>query len=267
MKQLEQWLGAPLVTRAGNRLAMTAQGADYHARISTALAELTRATMELTESLEGPLRLWCVPGLAFQWLAGQLADFERAYPRFSVELKPTESPANLAIHEADVDIRYYRDDDPYPAGGRGLRCFEIARPEVFAVASPELAALLRSVPIRDAIADIPFLHEEDDREWRMWLNCNGHDVPPQLPGARCWQAHLVIAAARRGRGVALASRFLVEEDLISGSLVPVPVANARPVVLGGYVLVAREDRWSTPALNRLRDFLKTGAAAFVGAEN
>lgn len=259
IKQLEDWLGVPLVARNGNRLLLTEEGARYHTRIASAFAEMQLATDELIGLRDSaPLRLHCVPGLSIQWLSGQLAAFERAYPECRVELKPTDAPANLAIHEADADIRYHRDDDPEPSGGRGLRCFDLARPAILAVASPAMAANLNARA--DEILEWPFLHEEDDREWRAWLRLNGVTPPQKLPGLLCWHAHLAIDAARQGRGVALASRFLIETDLIAGSLAPIRLPEFHTVPLGGYVLTAREDRWSNPILARLRDFLRTHAA-------
>ncbi|BBD98797.1 hypothetical protein SAMIE_1022980 [Sphingobium amiense] len=262
VKQLEEWLGGPLISRSGNRLALTPEGERFHSRVSAAFAELLFATQEFEgRRRNGPLRLWCVPGLSIQWLSAQLAAFERANADFRVELKPTDIPPNLSIHEADADIRYYRDDGPTVPGGRGLRCFELARPEVMAVASAAVASALGPIDARR----LPFLHEEDDSEWRAWLRLNGIEPPASLEGPVCWHAHLAIAAAKQGRGVALASRFLVEADLAEGSLVQVNIPDTRPAVLGGYILVAREDRWSTPVLASLRHFLRQRAQDFVAA--
>jgi len=263
IKLLEEWFGVPLIARAGNRLALTEAGERYHARIAGAFAELLSATEELTDARDNaPLRLWCIPGLSIQWLTAQLGDFERETGML-VELKPTDGAPNLAIHEADADIRYYRDDDPQPVGERALRRFELARPEVIAVASPALAAGLGSTPETGAALSWPLLHEDNHQEWRSWFRLNGIDPPDPMPGALCWHAHLAIAAARQGRGVVLASRFLIEEDLKQGSLVAVRAGALRPVVLGSYVLVAREDRWSMPVLAKLRHFLHERAQALV----
>jgi DNA-binding transcriptional LysR family regulator len=261
IKLLEEWLGAPLLQRSGNRLRLTEEGQRYHARVSAALAELALATSEfMGQRTNDQVRLWCIPGLSIQWLSRQLADFEREHPTFIIELKPTDIPANLQVHEADVDIRYYREDGP-PAGGRGLRCFELARPKVMAVANPALAKELEDLHGPADLLKAPLLHEESDAEWRLWLRLNGVDPPQSLPGPLCWHAHLALAAARMGRGVALASRFLVGPDLERGDLVELTVPGARPVVLGAYVFVAREDRWSIPALASLRHFLRARAAS------
>jgi len=263
VRLLEDWLGVALVVRNGNRLFLTEEGEKYHARISAAVAEMVSATDDLVERRDGkPLRLWCVPGFATQWLARHLAEFERANPDCKVELKPTDAQANLLVYEADADIRLFLDS--MASLPRGLRAFELARPELWPLASPELAAELERHTQPGSCLEWPFLHDTDDSEWRVWLHQNGHVVPDALPGSLYWHSHLTIAAAREGRGVVIASKFLVDGDLKEGALVKIELPDAQPVILGSYFLVAREDRWSNPTLIRLRAFLRQKMAEVTG---
>jgi len=264
IQNLEAWMGGALVVRSGNRLALTEAGQQFHGRISAAIAELGDAARQFSGlSRSTPFSLWCVPGLSTQWLSSEIALFEREHSGRRIELKPTDRAANLAIHEADADIRYYRDVGDDSPERRGLRCIEIARPDVRPIASPELAMALASKVDRDSLLDLPFLHEDNDDEWRAWLRHNGVEVPAGLPGLKCWHAHLLVAAAREGRGVALASRILVHSDIAAGKLVPVDIAQTNPVPLGAYVLTAREDRWSDATLVALRNRLRERASAFL----
>jgi len=264
IRLLEDWLGIALVARSGNRLTLTQDGSAYHMRISAALAEMILATEELTERRDNrPLKLWCAPGFATQWLSAQLVRFEREHPEWRVELKPSDAPANLLVHEADADIRFCRYDSALGIA-RGLRSYEFARPELLPLASPQLAAELEADDRKSGLLEWPFLHDTDDSEWCMWLRENGHEPPDPLPGMLYWHSHLTIAAAREGRGVVLASRFLVDADLKQGTLVRIKVRGARPAILGRYLLFAREDRWSNPILVQLREFLRASAAALLG---
>ncbi len=266
LKLLEEWLGAPLLVRQGNRLSLTEEGAHFHARVSAAFAELALATREFVGGRQdGYLRIFCIPGLSIQWLSAQIADFERSHPDIRIELKPTDRPANLHIHEADADIRYYPDSEARNTRG-GLKFFELARPDVMAVASPAFLASNKPLGTAEDLLRAPLLHEEDDSEWRGWLALNGIETADPLPGMLCWHAHLAIAGARQGRGIALASRFLVAEDLERGDLVALQVPGSKPVPLGAYMLVSREDRWSLPALATLRRFLRMRANPPSGAQ-
>jgi DNA-binding transcriptional LysR family regulator len=77
---------------------------------------------------------------------------------------------------------------------------------------------------------------------------------PSLRGPRLWHAHLAIEAARLGQGIALANRFLVQEDLAAGRLAEVIPSNVR---LGGYYLIAPAGQWRDPSILALRIWLKS----------
>lgn len=260
LKALEDWLGIALVARAGGRLALTEAGRRYHARISGAMLDMVAATREaMDEGRIEHVRLWCVPGFAAQWLSDKLALFEGSATGFPVELRPTDHAAQLIQFEADIDIRYYGDAWPPAPGGPGLNVLELARPPLMIVASPAVAErFAQGISARDLLT-APLLHEEHQEQWRSWLAQNGVEAPERLPGPLLWHAHLALAAARQGRGLALANRFLVAGDLARGDLVELAVPGTRAVAIGGYYLVARADRWNHPALARLRQFLAAQA--------
>ncbi|EGD60770.1 transcriptional regulator, LysR family [Novosphingobium nitrogenifigens DSM 19370] len=257
LRTLEDWLGVPLVERGGARLVLTDAGRAYHARVSAAVHDLVAATRDIMASGTGEgLRLWAVPGFATQWLSDQLADFERTDPGFAVELRPTDACANLVQFEADADIRFYGDDWPPQPGGPGLQTLELARPPLVIVASPALAATL-DLSVPEDLLSAPLLHEEHHEQWRAWLTQNGVPLAGRsLSGPLLWHAHLAIAAARQGRGLALANRYLVGRDLANGALVELTVPGTRPVTIGSYWFVARADRWNAPQIARLRTFLR-----------
>lgn len=261
IRLLEQWLGITLFRRVGSNLIFTDAGKQYHARVTQAMVELALATSDLLDrENQHRLRVWCVPGFAIQWLADQLARFEDLHPEFEIELRPTDGPADLVMHEADVDIRFYGDDWPPSPMGKGLRHVELARPPIMAVASPTVAARLNAMSCVDELAREPLLHEEHHEQWRLWLQRNGARSTSDLQGPLLWHAHHAIAAARLSRGVALASTYLVAKDLAQGDLAEARVPGTRPVAIGAYCFVARADRWSLPGVAKLRRFLVDRAA-------
>lgn len=258
LKALEEWLGVMLVDRQGGRVTLTEAGRAYHARVSAAMLDVVSATREImAQGQIHDLRLWCVPGFATQWLSAQIAAFEQTGPGFQVELRPTDRPANLIQFEADVDIRYYGDGWLPQPGGPGLHTLVLARPPLLVVASPAVAQGLAGIGGVDDLLAAPLLHEEHHEQWRFWLRGNGLDLGRQpLPGALLWHAHLALAAARAGRGLALANRYLVADDLASGALVELAVPGARAVAIGSYCMVTRADRANNPAIAQLRRFLR-----------
>lgn len=263
LRQLEDWVGAALFQRHRGQVHLTDVGARYHGRISAALAEISLATAEIRNPQDQKkVLVWCVPGFATQWVLDRLAIFERTRPDYSVELRPTEIKANLLAYEADVDIRFYLDEWPPDPGGRGLQYVELVRPPIMVVASPQLAARLDGITAAELV-DAPLLHEEHDQQWRAWLSLNNvTNLPEKIAGPLLWHAHLAIAAARSSRGLALASTYLVDDDLKSGGLVELKIPDARQVVIGAYAYVTRADRWSADGVLQFRRFLQAEVNRF-----
>lgn len=262
IKALEDWTGVALVNRVSGRIVLTEAGAGFHARVSAALVELASATLELMGDKEAShIKVWCIPGFAVQWLSSQLADFSVDFPRYRVELRPTDRVADLLAHEADVDVRFYGDDWPPKPGGKSLKFIELGRPLFKPVAHPELAARISRFTSASQLATTAtLLHTDSPAEWPTWFRLNGITVSEQLSGPMLWHAHIAIAAACEGRGVALANDYLVGQELARGDLAEVILPDARPAVLGCYAFVAREDRWHVPPIMHLRSFLQKRAA-------
>lgn len=258
IRSLETWVGAGLVTRTGSGYTLTERGAAYHEQIGSALTIIAAATdgflqpdRDLTLSIE------CVPGFASLWLSDHLGDFIGGNADIGVDFRPSDHMPDLRTNMVDTDIRYIREWDD-AATFKGVRRFDVIRPAIFPVASP--ACIERLGPIRSA-ADLlaaPLLHEDNDTEWRHWLLAHGLEVPERLPGSRLWHAHLTLAAARQGQGVGLANRWLLRDDLEAGRLVAITSEGEpfRTVHLGAYAILAREDRWNAPAVQRFRRWLQ-----------
>jgi LysR family transcriptional regulator, glycine cleavage system transcriptional activator len=253
---LEAWLGVPLLHWSRNQFTLTEEGERYHARISAAISEIAQATSEVAGREAGrPLRIWCSPGLSIQWLAGEIAEFEKLPPHYRVELKPSDTPANLQAHEADVNIYFHLDDTFVDPARRGLRAHLLTRPQAILAASPDLARRLSGISSPADLLNAPLLHGSQKDEWRAWLTYQGVEAPADLAGELCWNPHMALEAARLGRGVLLANRFFFERDLARGDLVEVEAPGAAAGAIGRYLFVAREDRWTTPAMVALRTFI------------
>ena len=262
LRALEEWAGVQLITRLDGRTVLTDEGARYHARITAALGEILDAGTELlNRNSSRQLRIWCVPGLASQWLAFRLSEFQARHPELQLELRPTDGSPDFNRYEADVDIRYVPGDEPISeiSISGGVQRFEIARPPVTAVTSPGCAALLPRLCGPADLLHAPLLHEESSRQWRNWFTACGVPVNGPLPGPRLWHAHLTVEGARRGQGVALANPFLLGDDFATGRLVRLldERTNGRQVALGSYVFAARADRWQSAAITSFRSWLKS----------
>ncbi len=261
IRSLEEWAGVRLVERVRGVTTLTEHGARFHGRIAAALHEISDAAAELpARAREQRLQIWSAPGFASQWLTRHLASFQAVSPDIEIDIHPTDHSPDFGRYEADIDIRYMAGSATVSAAivRDGVRRFELARPFVYAVASPDCVARLGASRTAAGLLEAPLLHEESDSQWRAWFAAHQVQVSGTIKGPRMWHADVAIEAARRGQGVALANPFLLGDDLVSGRLVNLipPPAPARGVTLGAYVLATRADSWQSPAVAQFRSWIK-----------
>lgn len=261
LRALEDWTGSRLIDRSSGQL--TVEGAAYFAQVSIAMKSLAYATHDLMHAASSDrLAIWSVPGFASQWLSRELVSFGEMHKDLEIELRPADVPPDFHHNEADFDVRFYGDAWDVPPADCLLQSVEIARPRILAVASPDFLASFGRIEQPGDLLKAPLLHEEHDEQWRAWFAANGLEHAERLRGDRLWHAHLALTSARLGAGIALASSFLLGDDLASGRLVEVasPPAGRPPIRLGGYVLVGRKDRWNRPIDSAFRRWLCAAAA-------
>lgn len=258
LRALEDFVGTALIDRSSPSHSLTADGLIYHQKITAALQELAHATEALRGREKRDLTIWCLPGFAYNWLSRRLVEFTVKHPEIELEVRPSDREPNFAFNEADADIRYIRigEEGFVPEGVRRL---EIARPEVFAVCSPQIAAAIQGtiVEARDLLGQT-LLHEESDVEWRLWLEGQGADrLPDRLPGPRLWHAHHALEAARLGQGIALGNPLILGSDLEDGRLAAIAIPGKAPSqVLGGYNIMGRRDRWNVRSFTVFRSWMR-----------
>lgn len=261
VRSLEAWVGIPLVVRTSSGYDLTELGEIYHQQICAAMMAIANATGALLKA-DGVLKLHiqCIPGFASLWLSDRLGDFISKNKDIDIDFHPSDSSPDFRGKDVDGDIRYLRqwEEADLP---KVVHTFEFARPEVFPVASPDLAATLPVIHHARDLFEIPLLHEDNDLEWQHWFAGQGLETPERLPGSRLWHAHLTLKAAQQGHGVALANSLLLRDDIEAGRLVEIKPAEGQfvPVRFGGYTFIAREDRWNSPAIVRFRRWLQSAA--------
>ncbi|WP_342629958.1 LysR substrate-binding domain-containing protein [Nguyenibacter vanlangensis] len=263
LRTLEDWVGVALIDRAGGTL--TQKGHAYHKDITDALDRLSRATERLRPRMDDAVRISCVSGFASLWLAARVGAFRRSEPSVNLMVRPFDRIPDFDRDDLHADIRYLRDEelDAFPAGCKKM---QLARPPMFPVASPALAAEVsgRVRSITDLLTE-PLIEAEDSQEWHLFLA--GHKVSPAsfVPFGRLGHASVTLAAARHGQGISLANIFLASDDLERGTLVRVTVPGQAfdRVFIGGYYLIAPENNWNRPQFARFRNWLTAEVASFL----
>ena len=258
VRNLEAWLGARLVDTGPRGIRLTDEGRAFHRAVATAFDLVAAATADLRpETARGPLRIWCVPGLAARWLAPRLADLQAALPDVEIVLRASTEPPDFARREADAGIVF---GEAPEAIGRTLR---LGHARLFPVASP---AWIAAHPPITGLADLAaekLIHEESRDQWRRWFERAGHIPRTDLTGPRLWYASSALDAAVAGQGVALATRLQAADDMIAGRLVEL---LATDVELGDYWFVAPQGHLNDPLTARFRAWLIDAVAATRGGD-
>jgi LysR family glycine cleavage system transcriptional activator len=252
---LEKLLGVGLFQRVRQRVSLTPAGSAYAAEIRDGLSRLAAATVSAMafRGAGGVLNLAILPTFGTRWLIPRLPRFTEAHPGITINFATKLVPFDFGREQLDAAIHF--GDPVWP----GARLHRLMGEEIVPVAAPSLVARLGLKEPADMLRGSLLQQSTRPRAWANWLEQQG--LPPQraLMGPRFEQFAMVSQAAVAGLGLAIVPRFLIEEELRSGSLV---IPFDRPVTGSeGYYLVYPETRAELPAVIAFRDWLLGECAA------
>lgn len=239
VRGLEADLGIKLFERLARSLALTATGRGYAAQLRRAFELITEATATLRPEPQR-LTISVTPTFASKWLIPRLPSFTEANPDIELRILATEGLSNFQNDGVDIAVRQGQ-----PPFGSGLVAELLFEQEVIAVCSPSLAEGT-SRQLRPADLDRLTLLSDAHDLWPEFIErALGRDRPHASKQVRFNQTLLAIDAAAAGQGIAVASRFLVEDDIRARRLVQAFAASMR----GGFdshVITLRKPRQSGP---------------------
>jgi DNA-binding transcriptional LysR family regulator len=254
IRLLEERLGTRLFLRSHRRVQLTAEGREYLHTVVTALTHIAHATLEL-RAKEAPRRL-CIAGdesIGALWLMPRLKRLLRALPEATLDIVVSDEEARLLAEPVDLAILHGQHLWP---GHDSERLFDEV---VFPVCSP---AYRRRLPRRLSPADLAraqLIDLGDENwtwiNWRIWLTDHGVGLPATHRALTIGRYPLVMEAARRGIGVALAWQSLIEDDLAAGTLVRPLAAEVRTRF--GYYLAWPRTRAPSTLARRCMDWIKS----------
>jgi LysR family glycine cleavage system transcriptional activator len=194
VRALEEYVGAPLFSRHGKRVALTPAGRAFAERVRGALDEIAQAAEQLRTRRDDRLTVSVLPSFASRWLMPRLIRFMDAHPKIEVNVIASTALANFRDDEIDVAIRF--GGGPWPPHV----CEVFLEDEYFPVASPKLnGGKLPKTP-RDLLATR--IIREDRDYWKFWFDAGGRADRGGEGGARpaLQRLHLCAAGRRARRG-------------------------------------------------------------------
>src|SRR5689334_14425936 len=228
VSRLEERLGARLLHRTTRRLSLTEAGA--------ALFEASRAAIERIEEAEGAvaqfqseprgrLRVSAPMSFGILHLGPAMAEFARAYPRVTLDVKLDDRFVNLVEEGVDVAVRIGALTDS------SLVARRLATTSTVACAAPSYLAERGEPESPEDLAShdcLLYSYLATANVWRF-TPPDGREIPVAVTGGFRINNGIVLAeAAAAGRGILMAPTFYVAPMLRDGRLKRILAAYSMP---------------------------------------
>lgn len=263
LSRLESRLGVRLINRGSRHFNLTEEGALLHERGLFILDELDAAVAEVGTRQEAPrghIRVGAPLEIGRRRIAPLIAEFSRRYPRITVELLLSDSPADVAGDDLDVGLLT---EEPSDTGMVSRRLLSSRR---VVCASPEYLA-------RHGTPQTPqdLLHHDclrlvrGRRIFDRWtFQENGHALEVQIKGTLLSNnAEVIHDWAVEGSGVVLKALWDIQGDLRDGRLIALLEPYANDFLFLNAVFPSR--RHLPPRVRVFLDFLADALPAQDGA--
>ena len=225
---LEDRLGAQLLTRSTRKVTPTETGYAYYERCVAILGELEAAeaaVSALHEDARGTLKINAPMTFGTMHLSRVVADFMARHPDLRIELTLTDRITDPVEEGADVTIRISR-----PLEGSHLIVHEIVETRAVLCASPDYVRLNGEPAHPSELGDHACLHYgylATGNTWTFSGPDGEHAV--HVNGVLCSNNGQVLRdAAIAGRGIAFLPTFIVGADLQEGRLRSILTGHATP---------------------------------------
>lgn len=206
IKNLEDWVGAPLFDRKAQGVVLTQLGVETAHDLTLAFDQIGAASQKLR--LGGrptEVRIAALPSIAQLWLAPRLPAIREVAPNIAISVFALEVPPNMRREHFDLGIFY-----ELAEGAADL--IDLGPDKIFPVSAPGVSA------------DAPKLF---DAAWADdWSHWSGAQTPANGPVFSLYS--LAVAEAAAGAGVLIGHSHLVADHIARGDLI---AADDRRVTL------------------------------------
>ncbi len=220
IRQLEQAIGCDLFERRHRAIQLTRAGEQFFSEVSASLERLLQAARAVNRGDDaGLVTLSVSTAFANYWVMPRMTRLHRSHPDVDLRLQVVDKDVDLEYQNVSLGIRRGR------GGWSGYDSVNIAREEIFAVASPAyLQSHARPKAVEDLL-DHQFIHLEEPFRprptWHDWFASFDIDFVDRGEGLRLNDYALVIQAAMAGEGIAIGWRHVTEALIRKRLLVPV----------------------------------------------
>lgn len=252
VKTLEAELSTTLFRRTPRRVTLTPQGQAWAAELRGIFARLRDVNARLRQASrsERPVvAVSIIPSFASRWLVPRLGRFLDRNPDVDVRISASEHLVDFSIEPIDVGIRYGL--GRYP----GLVTEKILDDTWVVICAP---SLLEKNALRDP-SDLKretLLYDDHPRAWEAWFEAAKRPFPASARKNQLTDSSMIVEAAVRGQGVALARWSLAADEIALGRVIRL-FPEVAPLRTGlGYYLVGLRESFRRPQVAAFRDWVR-----------
>lgn len=220
VKFLEAWTQSRLLSRTSRSFHVTPAGREFHAYCVRVLADTERMLADIREAgdaLRGHLVVSAPVSLSLAWLHEHVHAFQQRHPAIELEMRLDDRDVDLVREGVDVALRAHADLEDSSLVAVPLRSLErvvCAAPSYWRIhGKPGTPADLERMNC------LAYLLGRDAGTWRF----QGAEGAVTVRVRGTFSANnslLIVDALRRGIGVGLVPRVIVQSELADGSLEP-----------------------------------------------
>lgn len=233
IKLLEENLGVRVFIRGSKGISLTPQGMLLNETCKRALDEISETLSLIRKARDTKtLNVSAGPFFALKVIAPRISDFMNENPGLQLHLNNVRSSAS-SPGPNDVFIEYCEEA---PAG---THSFELLREQLVPVCGGDLIKSVENPMDLLRRPDITRLNYRDLKDWETWLDQENIETGGNHPNLVFDDQHTIIEVVRSGQGIALADRFLIDQDVKAGRIFVISESYIRPSL--SYKFVCAED--------------------------
>jgi len=234
VNQLEEHLELQLLQRSTRKLTITDGGADFYERAVSVLSQLDQAKAAVSSvewGLTGTLKVSCISSFISCYLAKDLCEFQREHPELRVELQqhdrfcdPVQEGFDLCLQISKNLSNVLEKTDLFP-----VRRLLVATPGYLKKHGTPLTPEDLS---QHRYAHNNYIESDYEIHFVQPKGIKGIKIKPEILTNTIWMVH---AAVMSEEYMALMPAFFIEDELTSGTLIPVlPNTQIKSPIMSAY---------------------------------
>jgi len=221
IKYLEDYFGFDLFERQGRKVSLSPRGLHLHNKVNASFNFLADAVEDhLKDEETSSITVSANTAISHYWLGNAINAFYRVHSGRTPNIKVITSDItrDLFVDEVDIAVAYE------PGLRIGWNMSLLFEEEMFPVASPEYLAKYPfegndpSNLIRHELLDFERI-EPNWMNWKAWLSEFDIDASSYNITHRFNNYIVLVDAAKRGQGITLGTRYLIDSKLADKQLI------------------------------------------------